>query len=244
MSSETGYETQDTPLRISGFIALILALISGFATVALPMVLVGILALIIALFALRKNRPGMEGVRPVGTGVAKVAIIVASFFMACSLARYGSKYQTLGSQAEYFARQFVRVASSGNEIYARELQKRYVNRYLKTMPLEVHYENARRQREEQSRREGTETYQEEDSTVSDLAKYDVDHEWVLWRPVRVYNHYGQQKAEVILAAGPEENAYRLRLELDYLVHKERGSSEWHVATATPFHERIVAESIL
>ncbi|MCC9600845.1 hypothetical protein LOC67_09730 [Stieleria sp. JC731] len=244
MSSEAGYESPGTPLRISGFIALILALISGFATVALPMLAVGVLAILFALIALRKTRPELGDVVPVGTSAARWAIILSCFFCAFSLARYGSKYQTLGNQAEYFARQFVRVASSGNSIYANELQKSYVNRYLKTMPLEIHYENERKKREAEMLRSGNDSYEPEDSTVSDLVKYSPDHDWVLWRPVRVYNHYGRQKAEVILAADHSKNPYRLRIELEYLVHKDKGTSEWYVEVVTPFHERLVAESIL
>ncbi|MCD0463078.1 hypothetical protein [Roseiconus lacunae] len=245
MSSEAGFESQDTPLRISGFIALILALVSGFATVALPMLAVGVLAILFAMFALRKTRPELGDVTPVGTGVARLAIILACFFGACSIARYGSKHQTLGAQAEYFARQFVRVASSGNQIYANELQKSYVNRYLKTMPLELHYRNEKLKQKQESESMGMGSMpEEEDTTVADLAKYPVDHDWVLWRPVRIYNHYGRQKAEVILAADESENPYRLRIELEYLVHKDRGTSEWYVEVATPYHERLVAESVL
>jgi hypothetical protein len=246
MSSEAGYEADvdDSPLRISGFISLILALLSGFTIVALPMLGVAVAAVFFGLFALRKSDSKSL---PVGTTAARIGILLAVLFGTWGAARYGFKQKTLGGQAEYFAREFVKVACSGNEIYAKELQKSYVNRYLKTMPLEERYEQERLKREEQAREaeeRGGDPPLEEDTTVADLSSYDVDHEWFLYRPVRVYHQYGRQKAEVVLADDRSKSPYRLRIVMEYLVHKERGTSEWHVETCLPYRERIVAESIL
>ncbi len=248
MSSEAGYESEvdDSPLRVSGFIALILAGLSGFSIVALEMTAFAIAAILFALFALRKS----DSVHlPVGTTAARIALLVAFLFGWWGIAVYSFKSNTLGSQAEYFARQFVRVASSGNEIYAKELQKSYVNRFLKSMPLEQSYAMEKKKREEQAAQMGEDGYgtgggEEEDSTVPDLVKYPVDHPWVLYRPVRVFSQYGRQKAEVILASDDTESAYKLRLVLEYLIHKERGTGEWYVELCLPHRERIVAESIL
>ena len=247
MSSEAGYEADvdDAPLRISGFISLILAVLSGFTIVTIPMLGVAIAAVLFGLFALRKSDSKSL---PVGTTAARIGILLAVLFGSWGTARYMFKQRTLGSQAEYFAREFVRVACSGNEIYAKELQKSYVNRYLKTMPLEERYEQERLQREKEARdaeeEGGGAPGTEEDTTVADLSAYDVDHEWILYRPVRVYHRYGRQKAEVVLAADRSKSPYRLRIVMEYLVHKERGTSEWHLETCLPYRERIVAESIL
>lgn len=253
MSSEASYEAEvdDSPLRISGFIALILALLSGFTVVALPMVGFAIAGVLFALFALRKTDPATGSAAvPVGTTAARVAILMAVLFASWGVGRYAFKQNTLGSQAEYFARQFMRVAGSGNEIYAKELQKSYVNRFLKTMPLEKSYELQRLKREEERKKAEEEGYNtgygtdDVDNTLPELMKYGVDHEWVLYRPVRVYNHYGRQMAQVILASDHSDKSYKLMLILEYLVHKEKGTSEWYVQTCQPYHERIVAESVL
>ncbi len=249
MSSEAGYEAEvdDSPLRISGFIALLLSLLSGFTIVAIPMVGFAIAAVLCGMFALRKSDSQSL---PVGTTAARIGILVAVLFGTWGVGRYAFKRDTLGSQAEYFARQFLRVASSGNEIYAKELQKSYVNRYLVTMPLEETYELERLRIERQMReaQERGEEFSppgaEDDTTVTDLVKYPVDQEWVLFRPVRIFNHYGRQKAEVVLATDHTESAYKLRIVLEYLVHKDRGTSEWYVETCLPFRKRIVAESVL
>ena len=247
MSSEAGFEpeTNDSELRISGFIALLLAVLSGFAIVAIPMVGFAIAAILFGMFALRKSATSSP---PVGTTAARIAIVLAVLFGAWGTARYSMKVYTLGSQAEYFARQFIRVASSGNDIYASELQKSYVNRFLKTMPLEKHYEQQRLERErmaaESEEMRAMIEQEEDDTTVEDLRKYPVDHPWELDRPVRIYHHYGRQMAEVVLSDGAPKHPYRLRIIMEYLVHKDRGTSEWYVETCLPYRERIVAESVL
>lgn len=248
MSSEAGYEADidDSPLRVSGFISLLLGLLSGFTIVAVPMVGFAIAAVLFGMFALRK---GDSKSLPVGTSAARIGILLAVLFGVWGIGRHTLKQNTLGNQAEYFARQFVRVASSGNEIYAKELQKSYVNRYLRTMPLEQTYELERlkleRQMEEaRERGESASPPEEDNTTVRDLVKYPADHQWYLYRPVRVYHHYGRQMAEVVLASNPTDKAYKLRIIMEYLVHKDRGTSEWYVENCLPYMEPIVAESIL
>lgn len=246
MSSEAGYEadSNDSPLRVSGYISLILALLSGFSIVAIPMVGFALAAVLFGVFALRKSDSRSV---PAGTTAARIGILLAVLFGSWGTARFTFKQNTLGGQAEYFARQFVRVASSGNEVYASELQKSYVNRYLRTMPLEERYELDRLEREKQAKKameEGGSPPEETDGTVVDLIKYPVDHEWYLYRPVRVYNHYGRQRAEVVLAADKTDNPFRLRITMEYLIHKDKGSGEWHVDACMRYQERIVADSIL
>ena len=249
MSSEAGYEADvdDSPLRVSGFISLLLGLLSGFTIVALPMVGFSIAAVLMGMFALRKSDSKSL---PVGTTAARIGILVAVLFGAWGVGRFAFKVNTLGSQAEHFAREFLRVASSGNDIYAKELQKSYVNRYLRTMPLDQAYEMERvkMERQRQEAEERGEPFSmpsdEDDGTVDELVKYPVDQEWYLTRPVRLYNHYGRQMAEVVLAVDKSEKAYKLRIVLEYLVHKDRGTGEWYVETCLPYRERIVAESVL
>jgi hypothetical protein len=242
MSSEAAFEPEvnDAPLRVSGFVSLILALLSGFAIVAWPMVGVAIAAVFFGLFALRKSDSASK---PVGTTPARIGILLAVFFAAWGVGRPLFKMQTLGSQAEYFARQFVEVASRGNEAYAAELRKSYVNRYLKSMPLEERYELEKQKRLEAAQN-GEGGSPPVDVYPDSLSQYPPDHEWILDRPVRVYSHYGRQKADVILAADRSEKPFRLLVTLEYLVHKERDTGEWYVENVTPYRKRIVAESVL
>lgn len=243
MSAESGFDVvdDDTPLRISGFISAILGVLSGFTIVALPMVAVAIAAFLFGLFALRKS----EGASlPVGTTAARIGIFLAVLFGSWGVGRDMFKSHTLGGQAEYFARQFIKVVATGNEAYANELQKNYVNRYLKTMPLAERYAlEAERKRKRMEQEGGIEPDTDEDPTEF-LKKYPADHEWILDRPVRVYSKYGRQKADVVFAYDDSEKPTRIRIQLEYLLHRETGNAEWHVELCMPYRERIVAETVL
>lgn len=243
MSAESGYEVvdDDAPLRISGFIAAILGVLSGFTIVALPMLAAAIAAVLFGLFALRKS----EGnTLPVGTTAARIGIFLAVLFGSWGVGRSSFKSQTLGDQAEYFARQFIKVVTSGNEAYAKELQKNYVNRYLKTMPLSHHYAlEEKRAAERMAEREDAAPDTDEDPTEF-LKKYSVDHQWILDRPVRVYSKYGRQKADVVFAYDNSEKPTRIRIQLEYLLNKDTGDAEWSVELCMPYRERIVAETVL
>lgn len=247
MSAEAGYEVEvdDSPLRISGFIAAILGVISVFTIVALPVVGVAIAAVLFGMFALRKSDSKSI---PVGTTAARIGILLALLFGSWGVARTVFKTQTLGTQAEYFAREFVRVTSSGNDVYSKELMKSYVNRYLKNMPLEERYamekKRAAEMAAEHGEEQGSDFSTEEDNGAEFLLKYPEDHEWILDRPVRVFTRYGRQKADVVLAYDESETPTRVRILMEYLKHKEDGTSQWHVELCMPYRERIVAESIL
>lgn len=246
MSAESGYEVvdDDKPLRISGFIAAILGVISGFTIVALPVLAIAIAAVLFGLFALRKSDG--TGV-PVGTTAARLGIFLAVLFGSCGVGRSYFKSQTLGNQAEYFARQYIKLISSGNEIYARELQKNYVNRFLKTMPLTERYaleeEKAKQMRDQSGEQAPTDDGGSED-TGAFLKKYPADHNWLLDRPVRVFSKYGSQKADVVFAYDDSEKPTRVRILLVYLVNKDNDNGEWHVELVMPYRERIVAETVL
>jgi len=246
MSAETGYEVDDegAPLRVSGFIAAILGVVSAFTIVALPVVAVAIAAVLFGLFALRATD---SKVLPVGTSAAKLGIFLAVLFGSWGVARTVFKNQTLGNQAEYFAREFIKVVASGNEVYANELQKNYVNRFLKNMPLEERYALQRERDKAEAEAQGGGSgidYQTDDEGPKFLLKYPADHEWLLDRPVRVFSKYGTQKADCVFAFDESENPALVRILLVRMQNKETGASEWNVELCMPYRERIVAESIL
>lgn len=246
MSAEAGYEVDEdgTPLRVTGFLALFAAVISGFGAVAPPMAAFAALAIGFGAFALRKSDSATP---PVGTTAARIAVALAFLLGSCAIARPLIKRYTLGNQAEYFARQFVKVASSGNEAYVAELQKSYVNRFLKTMPLEAQYQEQRERQNQMRLREGDAgggMEAPELSSIGLVSNYSPDHEWVLDRPVYVFHHYGRTMAKVVLASDRSETPFRIMVLMEYLVHKDRGTLEWHVDTFQAHQERIVADSVL
>ncbi|MEL6107812.1 MAG: hypothetical protein AAFU85_17445 [Planctomycetota bacterium] len=246
MSAEAGFEGDEdgATLRVSGFLALLAAVISGFGVVAPAMAAFAALAIGFGVFALRKSDAKTP---PVGTTAARLAVALALLLGSCALARPLIKRYMLGRQAEYFAREFVKVASQGNEAYVAELQKSYVNRFLKTMPLEAQYQEQRERINQMRLRDGDAgggMEAPELSSIGLVSGYSPDHEWFLDRPVHVFYTYGRTMARVVLASDRSEKPFRIMVLMEYLVHKDRGTLEWHVDTFQAHQERLVAESVL
>ncbi|KAA5541048.1 hypothetical protein FYK55_19320 [Roseiconus nitratireducens] len=247
MSAEAGFEpeTDDAPLRVSGFISLLLGLISGFSIVALPMIGCAIAAVLFGVFALRRTESRLV---PVGTTAARIGIFLAVLFGSWGFARSAFKQYTLGTQAEQFAREFVKVASAGNQAYTSELLKNYINRYDRTMNLEERFAEdlaARDRMMEENERNGLGGEPSHLESVMELVNgYSPDHEWILDRPVHVYYHYGRQLADVVLAADRSKDPYRIRITLELMRHKDRGTHEWHIDNSGPYRKRLVAERVL
>ena len=137
MSAEAGYGAVETaPLRISGFLALILGLLSVLSLLGPALLVIPILTLFFGFFALRKY----DGPVPVGVRPAIIGLVLAAGFGACGFFLPWMKTMTLGSQAEYFARQYLEVVARGELELAMELKKNYANRYMHNMSLKQHYE--------------------------------------------------------------------------------------------------------
>ena len=83
MHAETGFDQEDSapPLRISGFICMILGALSIVSTLGQPLLVIPILAILCGLFALRRS----GGQTPVGTRPAMIGIVLAVGFGACGL---------------------------------------------------------------------------------------------------------------------------------------------------------------
>ncbi len=250
MSAEAGYEgdEKEAPLRITGYLCLILALLGGFGIVAAPMVWFSVAAIVFGVFALRKTD---SDATPAGTGAAKIGLCLAMLFGSWGIAGPLFKQNTLGSQAEYFAKEYLKVAGGGDYAYTMQLERDYINRFPLTVPLDEQYQKMRAEREAAILRAAATGDPppgplEEDGfgTVDLVRSFGPDHEWILNRPVRVFHRYGRLLASVVLASDRSKSPTKMMMELEYRVHKERDTGEWNVTLCQPYRERLVAESIL
>ncbi|MGB7346680.1 MAG: hypothetical protein WBD20_20835 [Pirellulaceae bacterium] len=234
MSAEAGFDGTEiqAPIRVSGFISLLLGLISAMSFLAIGMLIVPMAAIGFGMFGLRKY----SGPTPVGIRAASIGILLAVCFGAFGLGVPLFKKNTLGRQAEHFAKQYVKLVAMGEEYYTLELKKNQANRYLRTMPLREHYE---------ANEELTNSVNEnrDDSLISLIKSVGPDGEWELDRPVRIYHTYGEDSAEVVLANYDQEKPRVLRLILKNNISKD-GNIEWYVEVCMSYRDRIVAESIL
>ncbi len=234
MSAEAGYESEETvPLRISGFLALILGLASALALVGAPLLLIPILAMFFGFFALRKY----DGPAPVGVRQAKVGLVLAAGFGACGFFLPWMKTMTLGSQAEYFARQYVEIVARGEMELAMELKKNYSNRYMHNMSLKQHYEMS------DGARSALEMFSQEsvNKTIQELGPGGT---WELDQATRVYHQFRLDRADVVLVNYDREVPLKIYFQMVYFPHRDTGVGQWHVEVCTEKTERLVAESIL
>ena len=251
MSAETGYEEEVTqPLRVSGFLSVLFALV-GIMAFAVPlMVLLPLIGLAFALFGLRR----FSGPVPVGYGAAALGLVLCLFIGSCAFFLHFIRDMSLASQAEYFARQYVGLVARGESELALELKKAPINRFLSDMPLEQYYENAEAQAREMAEKNPENAELKDRANIREAFMneaankhfYDagLDAEWELERATRIYHQYGRNLADVILVRKFDGKNFPVLITLAYQIDKETGDYQWHVDNCVPYTERLVAESIL
>lgn len=234
MRAEAGFELDDSapPLRVSGFICLLFGALSFLSILGQPMLVLPLVAIVFGVFALRRS----SGRTPVGTRPAMLGMVLAVGFGSCGLFIPWMKTVTLGGQAEKFSRDYMEVVARGEDEFAMELRKDYVNRFPDTMSLKQHYsmsENSRRALEE---------FKAEslNATIRDRGP---NAEWVLDRPIRVYYSYGREHAEVVWVDPTGDTTAKVQFFLEYRPDNN-GNGQWHVDLVQSYRELIVAESIL
>ena len=228
-----GLDEEIAPLRPSGFVCLILGLLSVVALVGPAALLVPIAAIIAGAIALRRYGEQV----PVGIGAARVGLVLAVLFGSCGFFIPWFKNATLGGQAERFARDYIEVVARDEVELALELRKDYNNRFPDTMPLKDHY---------QLTENGEEAIQRfrTDSINQMIRDRGPNAEWVLDRAVRVYNNRRFLQADMVFKDPTGESRIRLYVGLEYNVDHRNGDGQWYVIQSTQYSEPIVAPSIL
>lgn len=236
MNAESGFgvtESDVAPLRISGYLCLILGCLSALGMIGQPLIFLSVVAVIVGAFALRK----FDGLTPLGVKPAKIGICLAIGFGACSFFTPWFKTLILSRQAEKFALIYLDVVAMGETEFAMELNKDYVNRMDPTMSLEEHYQGA-----PQARENYEQFYQ---SGVNKMIRErGPGAEWVFDRPTRLYTRYLNQHAQLIIADPTGKTDTTISMTLDYLVDSQ-GRGQWHVSNVqSSRNKRLVAPNIL
>jgi hypothetical protein len=231
MGAEAGFEGDDiaTPLRFSGFLSLLLGLLSWVSILAIGAMVIPLLALLFGLIALRPSRFG----KPVGTLPAKFGICLAVGLGMCGYLVPVFKTQSLGEQAKTFALDYIDVVNAGYDTLAIELKKEKRNRFSKEMPLDDHYDGSE---------QATEVLSEfkSDGGNAMILGGGPDANWVLDRPVHVFRQYGVDRAHLVFR---DQRGSLLWFFMNYKVDSN-DVGQWHVERVQPYRELIVAESVL
>jgi hypothetical protein len=235
MSAEPGFELQEdhVPLRISGFIALILGLLSVLSVLGMPLLVIPAGAIAFGLFALRKY----DGPTPVGVKPAMFGLVLAVGFGSFGFCVPFMKTMTLGRQAEYFARQYLELVARGELEMALELKKDHVNRFMHNMPLKDHYamhEPAQEMMDEFSQ-DGL------NKTVRELGPGAV---WELDRAPRVFQFYGRDHAQLVLVNNDRTKPLKVLFQMICVPDRRTGVGQWHIDVCTIQGEQLVAEKVL
>ncbi|TWU56773.1 hypothetical protein Poly51_26900 [Rubripirellula tenax] len=247
MHAETGYEEIEgvVPLRFSGYVCLLLGLISVVALVGLPALVFPALAIVFGLFALRPY----YGRKPAGRTPAMIGLSLAIAFAACGYGVVALKSYTLGSQAKYYTHQYMELVANDFEELAIELGKDYKNRFAETMPLSDFYVNDEEQNGDGADESGMPM--ESQPTAIDEFRGNGAHiemrrqgpgaDWKLDSPVRVYHQFGIDRAEVNWRADGSDQVVQFFMQ--YLIDPN-DVGQWHIELVQIKRERLVAESIL
>ncbi|TWU57176.1 hypothetical protein [Rubripirellula reticaptiva] len=247
MHAETGYDESElmAPLRFSGYVCLILGLISPVALLGLPALVVPALAIFMGLIALRPS----SGPVPAGRMPAQIGIILAIGFGICGFGIVSMKKNTLGTQAKYYSREYISLVANGHKELPIELSKSFNNRFSESMPLKEFYENqekeyAERQADGQGGGGGEGSPMEEfqnNAAHTEIIRQGPDAEWKLATPIEIYHQFGIDRAIVNWKAPGSEQVVQFMMQ--YLIDGE-DVGQWHVDIIQIKRERLVAESIL
>jgi len=233
MGSGNGFELDETPpLRVSGFISLILGVLSACSIIFKPMLVMPLGAIVFGLIALRKY----DGPRPAGTRVAVWGVLLGVTFGCCGYTVSLMKQATLSRQAEEFAGQYMDLVAIGHDEHAMELKKEWYNRFSTDMNLADHYLSDQRIAESL-------VQFKTDLVNRELKRCGPEAEWVLDRPIRVYYQYGYDHAEVVWTDPTGDSEMTIQMFMDYRIDSQ-GRGQWQMQIVQPLRDRLVAESVL
>jgi hypothetical protein len=238
MGAEVGYQVVSDddvpPFRASGLVCFVLGILSFWATIAWQMLIIPFAAIIFGIVAMRK----WQGQRPAGTTVAVIGLLLASFFGATGLTVPLAKRNTMGKQAEYFAREFLELAGRGDVELVAELRKEARNRQVKGMNIKEAYEK------DQIARASLEEGSSSDSVVNEIRLAGPNIQWELAEPVRVYMYYGMERADTYWIDPSGTIKEKVQVELQWTPDDANNVGHWHVNLFQYWRELLVAPSVL
>lgn len=204
-------------IRLSGFFALLLGLISFVSVLGETLILVSIVAALLAIWAIRPYK----GDRPVGVIAGRIGLFCAILFGVWGYSERHFKHQTMSSQAIKFANAWLDLISEGNLELAVEMQAHPARRQPESMPLEDYYV-----RSESAIRTMTE-FKEQDP-IDKLIKLTKKPQWELAGEPYVYQIYGREMTETIWKDITGAHSERVKVVMELLSDTSLSQPEWRV----------------
>ncbi len=225
MSAEGSHEVEveATPVRVTGFVALLLGLISFSAVLGASLLVIPVGAIVLATIALRPYR----GERPIGYLAAQIAIFCAVLFAVWGISERHFKARDLGGQAERFAGEWLRLVGQGELELAVELQVHPTRRQPASMPLKDYY-----QRSETAR--GLMDQFREQEFIPELIAAGSQPQWVLDREPHSYTLYGRELTRTVWRDVTGRISALVKVEMEYFGSPRVDSPAWKVELVSTF----------
>jgi len=211
------------PIRLSGFLAFGLGLLSFTALFGAPMIVVPVLAALAALFALRPY----QGQRPVGLTVATIGLFAAVLFGVWGVTQRHLRQQTMSEQAVQFAASWLDLIAQGDIELAVELRAEPGRRQSATMPLDEYYLHS-----EDGRRTMSEF--RENEAVKEVLQAGENARWELTAPPRTYSLNGRDMVDTTWRDLSGTLSKGIRVGLAYLPAEGDEPAQWKIEVCDIF----------
>ncbi len=251
MSAETGYEeeSQEQEFRISAFLSVLFGVL-GFLGVITPiLVLIPALGLLLAIFSRRK----FKGLKPVGYKLSVLGGVLSMFFLFLGFFVHYLEQKSMGGQAEYFAREYMKIVALDEAELALELQKAPVDRFLKGMSLKEFYARLQEDRERKLKENSREMVEGSVNVLADfraetvnkrLRQLGPDAQWELIKAPLFHQQYGVYRTDLYLKNTEGEKPFEIWIQLELSRNKKTNGFEWKVSECAVNSQQLYAESVL
>jgi hypothetical protein len=213
------------PIRFSGFVALLLGLVSFVAVLGLSLVFLPLLAAVFAIFAVRPY----QGDRPVGVIAGWIGLFCAILFLVWGTTERHFKSKQMSAQASRYASEWLTLLGQDEFELVVELQIDPSRRQPDTMPLEDYYKRSPA---------AIETMKQfsEQETLKKLREAGNKPKWKLHRSPVVSIRYGREFTETVWKDTTGSVARPIVIEMEYIKDAKTDTANWKVNEVREFFE--------
>jgi hypothetical protein len=223
VEGSTGTELETPPVRLSGFVALVLGLVSFVAVLGAPLLVVPVIAVAFALLALRPYPSD----RPLGVSAAAIGLFFAVLFGVWGFTERQFRTNAMSTQATRFAGEWLNLVSQGDFELAIELQIHPSRRQPESMPLADFY---------RGNEEAIKALQQfkNQSPVPQLIELGTKVKWTPSLPAKVYTQYGRELTRTVWRDSTGTFTQPVKVILEYIQMPETNQAHWKIDSVSEF----------
>jgi hypothetical protein len=205
------------PIRLSGFVALALGIVSFVGVLGLSLMFVPLLAAVCAVYAVRPY----QGDRPVGVIAGWIGLFCAIMFSVWGTTERHFKSVQMTSQATRYASEWLALLAQNEVELAVELQIDPSRRQPETMPLVDYYQRS------PAALEIMKQFNEQE-TLKRIREAGEKPKWELHRPPLVFVRFGREITETVWKDTTGSVAKPIVIEMEYIKDAKTKTANWKV----------------